>query len=134
VRQQSAAKGNLCLTLWHPTINSTFGLPAHGLVLLNWLFPHPRTYYPTLRFTLRRCVSPSQAEIQRSIERKCEADELRQVVRDQALVNATVCMDSSFGRWIWKTGKTKGGGLVPWNVQVMPPPLSSWGAEQCSDP
>lgn len=67
-------------------------------------------------------LSTSQCEIQRAIDLKCEADELRQVVRDQAVVNATVVMDSSFGRWIWKGGKTKRGGVVPWNVQVGPIP------------
>lgn len=67
-------------------------------------------------------LSISQCEIQRAIDSKCEADELRQVVRDQAVVNATVVMDSSFGRWIWKGGKTKHGGMVPWNVQVRPTP------------
>ena len=40
-------------------------------------------------------------------------------VRDQSIINASICVDSSVGRWLWKTGKTKAGHLIPWNVQIL---------------
>jgi hypothetical protein len=39
------------------------------------------------------------------------------VVRDQSVINASLCADCSIGRWIWKSGRTKSGHGVPWNVQ-----------------
>jgi hypothetical protein len=43
----------------------------------------------------------------------------RETCAAQALVNAGLSADMSLGRWIWRSGKTKAGRAVPWNVQTL---------------
>lgn len=38
-------------------------------------------------------------------------------MRQQMSINASLTSDMSMGRWLWKSGKTKAGGAVPWNVE-----------------
>lgn len=47
------------------------------------------------------------SEVNSELEARATVDDLRRTVQDQAAV----------ARWIWKTGKTKAGNAVPWNVQ-----------------
>mmetsp|Transcript_41386 Transcript_41386/g.69226 ORF Transcript_41386/g.69226 Transcript_41386/m.69226 type:complete len:636 (+) Transcript_41386:16-1923(+) len=62
-------------------------------------------------------VNVALAELQRGIDNRCPYDEFKCVVRDQSVINASLCADCSIGRWIWKSGRTKSGHGVPWNVQ-----------------
>ena len=44
--------------------------------------------------------------------------ELNRVVGEQSLIMESLCAEHLLGRWIWKSGRTKGEKhLVPWNVQ-----------------
>jgi len=38
-------------------------------------------------------------------------------ISDQAMINESLVAEQCVGRWIWKSGKTKSGHGVPWNVQ-----------------
>eukprot|EP00854_Cymbomonas_tetramitiformis_P015499 gene15499-18361_t len=62
-------------------------------------------------------VNMALAELQKNIDARAPLDELRRVVADQGIINASLCADCSIGRWIWKNGKTRHGNHVPWNVQ-----------------
>ena len=64
-------------------------------------------------------VNKVLVDVCNELDRKCNADDLKNNVRDQAIINASLCADMSFGRWIWKSGKTKAGNGVPWNVQTL---------------
>mmetsp|Transcript_29692 Transcript_29692/g.95427 ORF Transcript_29692/g.95427 Transcript_29692/m.95427 type:complete len:501 (+) Transcript_29692:516-2018(+) len=62
-------------------------------------------------------VNAALLEINREMEAKAPLEQLRRSVREQSIINASLCTDSSVGRWIWKSGRAKAGGGVPWNVQ-----------------
>ena len=64
-------------------------------------------------------VNKVLVDVCRELQEKAGAEELRAALRDQAVVNAGLCADMSLGRWIWKSGKTKAGKGVPWNVQTL---------------
>jgi hypothetical protein len=34
-------------------------------------------------------------------------------------MRSLVVADGATGRWIWKSGRTKAGGVVPWNIQTV---------------
>ena len=38
-------------------------------------------------------------------------------MNNQALINDIICNENQVGRWLWKTGKVKGGYTVPWDTQ-----------------
>mmetsp|Transcript_10195 Transcript_10195/g.26723 ORF Transcript_10195/g.26723 Transcript_10195/m.26723 type:complete len:664 (-) Transcript_10195:135-2126(-) len=57
------------------------------------------------------------SEAHTEIEKRAFKSELERIVSEQAIINASLCAEMSVGRWIWKTGKTKAGRHVPWNVQ-----------------
>ena len=59
------------------------------------------------------------SEVNAELEARATVDDLRRVVRDQAAVNASLCAESAVARWIWKSGRTKAGNAVPWNVQAV---------------
>ena len=54
------------------------------------------------------------SEVNSELEARATVDDLRQTVQD---LNASLCLEAAVARWIWKTGKTKAGNAVPWNVQ-----------------
>lgn len=58
-------------------------------------------------------------DVCKELDQKALAGDLRHALKDQALINAGLCADMSFGRWLWKSGKTKAGRSVPWNVQTI---------------
>jgi hypothetical protein len=58
-------------------------------------------------------------DVCKELGQKAQAADLRHALKEQALINAGLCADMSFGRWLWKSGKTKAGRAVPWNVQVI---------------
>lgn len=62
-------------------------------------------------------VNQALAEVSRELEGKCSVRELEAAVREQAVINSSLCAECSVGRWIWKSGQVKPGNGVPWNVQ-----------------
>lgn len=64
-------------------------------------------------------VNKVLVDVCNELEKKAAASALDRALRDQAIVNAGLCADMSFGRWIWKSGKTKAGKGIPWNVQTI---------------
>ena len=64
-------------------------------------------------------VNKVLVDVCNELEKKAPAAALEGALRDQAIVNAGLCADMSFGRWIWKSGKTKAGKGIPWNVQTI---------------
>lgn len=58
-------------------------------------------------------------DVCKELDQKALAADLRHALKEQALINAGLCADMSFGRWLWKSGKTKAGRTVPWNVQTI---------------
>jgi hypothetical protein len=64
-------------------------------------------------------VNKVLVDVCRELEQKASATALSDALRDQAIVNAGLCADMSFGRWIWRSGKTKTGRGIPWNVQTI---------------
>lgn len=64
-------------------------------------------------------VNKVLVDVCNELDRKAAAEDLQSAVRDQSIMNASLCVDMSFGRWIWKSGKTKAGNGVPWNIQSL---------------
>jgi hypothetical protein len=64
-------------------------------------------------------VNKVLVDVCRELELKASANMLNDALRDQSIVNAGLCADMSFGRWIWRSGKTKTGRGIPWNVQTI---------------
>ena len=40
--------------------------------------------------------------------------DLQNILKDQASINETLCSENIVGRWLWQSGDTKSGGLIPW--------------------
>lgn len=68
--------------------------------------------------------------IQSDIDSKIDASLFQKAVRDQSQINASICVDSCVGRWLWKTGKTKSSHLIPWNVQILNTDAGNFGWER----
>ena len=68
--------------------------------------------------------------VQGDIDAKIDSAAFHKAVRDQSAINASICVDSSVGRWLWKTGRTKAGHLIPWNSQVLNTDPANFGWEK----
>lgn len=71
-------------------------------------------------------VNASLVQVNRELSLRPTLSELNRVVSEQSLLMESLCAEHLLGRWLWKSGKTKGlpggaarpgGGAVPWNVQ-----------------
>lgn len=63
-------------------------------------------------------VNKSLTEVNRELAQRPTLGELNRVVGEQSLIMESLCSEHLLGRWIWKSGHTKGEKkLVPWNVQ-----------------
>ena len=63
-------------------------------------------------------VNRSLLEVNRELALRPTLTELNRVVGEQSLIMESLCSEHLLGRWIWKSGRTKGEKhLVPWNVQ-----------------
>ena len=63
-------------------------------------------------------VNRSLLEVNRELALRPTLTELNRVVGEQSLIMESLCSEHLLGRWIWKSGHTKGEKkLVPWNVQ-----------------
>jgi len=63
-------------------------------------------------------VNRSLLEVNRELSLRPTLTELNRVVGEQSLIMESLCSEHLLGRWIWKSGRTKGDKhAVPWNVQ-----------------
>jgi len=53
------------------------------------------------------------------IDTRAPQSEFNAFVSDQTIINASLCAEHNVGRWIWRSGVTIDGDVVPWNVQVV---------------
>jgi hypothetical protein len=64
-------------------------------------------------------VNRALAEVSAALDEKAEKSTLERFAREHHVALRGLVSESvlSVGRWIWKSGQTKRGGAVPWNVQ-----------------
>ena len=70
--------------------------------------------------------------VNRELDTFASSSDLQTFVGDQGAINSALCAECNLGRWIWKSGRTKTGGAVPWNVQSVNsnPANFLWQADQ----
>ena len=51
------------------------------------------------------------------INLKVDRNEFNNAMNNQALINDIICNENQVGRWLWKSGKIKGGFTIPWDTQ-----------------
>jgi hypothetical protein len=61
-------------------------------------------------------VNSTLNAIQKEIELKPQAIDLKKALQEQSLINEALCAENCVGRWIWKSGELKNM-AVPWEVQ-----------------
>ncbi|MEW5298119.1 MAG: hypothetical protein WDW36_001275 [Sanguina aurantia] len=64
-------------------------------------------------------VNRALLEVCSELEGKACAAEVAKLGDEQALVNAGFAQNLHLARWLWRSGRTKAGGAVPWNVQAV---------------
>jgi hypothetical protein len=62
-------------------------------------------------------VNASLQAVSRELESKVPAKAFESAMTSQAVINQSLGGEVCMGRWLWKSGKTKVGGAVPWNVE-----------------
>ena len=51
------------------------------------------------------------------INLKVSKIDFNNAMNNQAIINDIICNENQVGRWLWKSGKIKGGYAVPWDTQ-----------------
>eukprot|EP00798_Chlamydomonas_sp_ICE-L_P003117 gene3117-13129_t len=64
-------------------------------------------------------VNKALLDVCHELESRVSMEQLELVAKDQALLKANLQQVSTMARWLWKSGRTKGGGAVPWNLQTL---------------
>jgi len=62
-------------------------------------------------------VNKSLESIDKEIVNKATAEELKEALSSQAIINEALCAENCAGRWIWKSGTVKSGYAIPWEIQ-----------------
>ena len=62
-------------------------------------------------------INQSLNNIKNDINLKVNNMDFNNAMNNQALINDIICNENQVGRWLWKTGKVKGGYTVPWDTQ-----------------
>ena len=62
-------------------------------------------------------INHSLNNIKKDMNLKVNNIDFNNAMNNQALINDIICNENQVGRWLWKTGKTKGGYAVPWDTQ-----------------
>lgn len=55
--------------------------------------------------------------LKNDINLKVDRNEFNNAMNNQALINDIICNENQVGRWLWKSGKIKGGFTIPWDTQ-----------------
>lgn len=58
------------------------------------------------------------AALEKAVKEKASVADLRASIVQQNAINETLCGEQCIARWVWRSGKVKPSGIVPWNVQV----------------
>ena len=56
-------------------------------------------------------------KIQKELNDKINNNEFNIAMKNQAIINDIICNENQVGRWLWKSGKIKGGYSIPWDTQ-----------------
>ena len=56
-------------------------------------------------------------KIQKELNDKINNNEYNIAMKNQAMINDIICNENQVGRWLWKSGKIKGGYSIPWDTQ-----------------
>lgn len=64
-------------------------------------------------------VNKSLVDVQKILDKKVAKEELATIVKDQAIINESLCTENIIGRWSWKSGDIKPGQMIPWEVQLI---------------
>lgn len=62
-------------------------------------------------------INNSINDLKNDINLKVNNLDFNNAMNNQALINDIICNENQVGRWLWKTGKIKGGYAVPWDTQ-----------------
>ena len=62
-------------------------------------------------------INQSLNIIKNDMNLKVNNMDFNNAMNNQALINDIICNENQVGRWLWKTGKVKGGCTVPWDTQ-----------------
>ena len=62
-------------------------------------------------------INLSINNIKNDLNLKVNNMDFNNAMNNQALINDIICNENQVGRWLWKTGKVKGGYTVPWDTQ-----------------
>ena len=62
-------------------------------------------------------INQSLNNIKNDMNLKVNSMDFNNAMNNQALINDIICNENQVGRWLWKTGKVKGGYTVPWDTQ-----------------
>ena len=56
-------------------------------------------------------------KINKELNIKIDNTEFNNAMNNQSIINDIICNENQIGRWLWKTGKMKGGFTIPWDTQ-----------------
>ena len=56
-------------------------------------------------------------KIKKELNIKIDNTEFNNAMNNQSIINDIICNENQSGRWLWKTGKMKGGFTIPWDTQ-----------------
>ena len=61
-------------------------------------------------------VNHALEDLHSELDNKINVDELTEKLKEQSCINEALCAENCLGRWLWKSGDTKSGG-IPWEIQ-----------------
>jgi hypothetical protein len=62
-------------------------------------------------------VNRSLVSVAQELDTKATVQSLAVALKEQASINSTVYSELCLGRWVWKGGATRAGGVIPWSTQ-----------------
>lgn len=79
-------------------------------------------------------INKALNEIHQELELKACKNEIQNFLKEQTIINESICSENIIGRWVWKSGSLKKGNLVPWENQVIntQPDNFIWEKNKCS--
>ena len=63
-------------------------------------------------------VNNALREINEALAERATEQDLQSIVKDQAVINETLCSENIVGRWLWQSGETRSGGLLLWEHET----------------
>ena len=62
-------------------------------------------------------INQSLNKIKSDMNFKVNKIDFNNAMNNQALINDIICNENQVGRWLWKSGRVKGGYTIPWDTQ-----------------